>query len=879
MEQQQKFDMLSVVAFGIHTEVRERLQRAIESSAAHPRLHRILRPIFFYEYFFNTPVLRGEDGSEVVAFAPFLPRLVVEREFMAIPPNGFSTTGTEHREASGWEGVRMVPTTKDNVSEHWPNHVDFKHAVNESLILRLLHRGWNRVESTRLEFETDDPIGRALEEFRSSLDEKEARPFTEITPETFNYNQGVVSLAAGFSHYFAKKNYEAWCKTYNKESRESWHREYLACIYPWLLSSQPPKDPGGKEDRLFEILACSISSRSLLFGQLILFIPPIEDTECRVWAYKLLQSVLHEAVEDFYVPMLTLYENYQGEYDVEKVLEDVSTKPASDLNAWQEYPAFNKDRWAFITESLANIGSKGIVSSVLMPWPEPVGHEDSDPACNPLLKLARFIPLSTRVLRLQLQSLGTALRQGGTDLSKAIEAAKKSTQLLHEELDKPDEEDDLFPWAKALRAQLDSIMSLLDHPRTIDARIVSDVQMKLGLVDRHFAGVLSDLELNLAQLWADRIAWMHRNPKAVLESLVFSKYLIASPGMVNCIKSAMNIRHTRETRAVKTALIVGGAGSGKDSMARLVQVFSPGYRFGTRTVLNMAMFRPKEVAVPFLLGLDVRWQVNRAIRTGDFTSMGLTGIFQQALSRVTEVGQVSPPNRSPNSKHATREEGGTSSDRGFTFILDELNSLDIDSQGALLRMLENAELQALGSITPIDLDCLVVSVMNEDPELIMKKQALDSLLRDESLFGGIVGETLYELLRGQRRLRDDLYFRLARGGEIRIPELRQRREDIPILTYFIMREYIRTMPEISVPEAWDVELSAYEVLMRPALLWRGNIRELQAVCRQMLDLALAHHKVTGSPKLEILAKHAEEALARLSGETGHQSSLNRKKWQ
>ncbi len=869
MERKQKFDMLSVVAFGIHTEVRERLQRAIESSQAHPRLDRILKPIYFYEYFFNTPVLRGEDPSQSVAFAPFLPRLIVERDFMAIPRRGFDAafSGPSY----DWKNVRMVPTTKDNVSEHWPEHVSFEKAVPKSLTLRLLHQGWLSILKEGVENQNNGLARKPLREYHSKLTTEDKQPFVELEPNAFSNNEGTVSLAAGFSRKFAERDYQQWWKAYAKESRDSWDREFLACIHPWIVSS-PGQAAQGSSDRLFEILACSISSRCLFFGQLILFIPPIEEPELRSWACKLLRSVLHDAVEDLYLPMLTLYENYEAECDLEVVLEDQISRARRNSNEWCRYPAFREDRWNHLIEPFGSLGSDGTASTILAPWPAPTADSTSDPARIPFLRIARLIPLSTSPLRRSLQSLGRVLRHDDTQAKKiAIEAARRSARSLINELEGCAKVDETLIWVKALKLQLHSVLKSLKRPADLNPGSVDEIRMKLGNVERRFARMLSDLELNLAQLWADRVAWMYRTPKAVLESLVFSRYLIASPGMVKCIRSAMNIGHRRQRRSVKTALIVGGAGSGKDSMARVVQVFSPGYRFGSRTVLNMAMFRPKEIAVPFLLGMDLRYQKRTR---GTTTELGLAGVFQQVLSSAPQREQ-SVEEEAVGSESLATARGEDHSIRGFTFILDELNSLDIDSQGALLRLLENAELQALGCIEPIWLDCLVVSVMNEDPELIMKKRALDSLLRDESLFGGVVGETLYELLRGQRRLRDDLYYRLARGGEIRIPELRYRREDIPILTYFILRQYIKSIPEVSTPDEWDVDLAVYEALMRPSLSWRGNIRELQAVCRRMLDLALAYQKLTGSPKLEILTRHAEEALASLSAETDRQPGETR----
>src|SRR5262249_4914931 len=155
----------------------------------------------------------------------------------------------------------------------------------------------------------------------------------------------------------------------------------------------------------------------------------------------------------------------------------------------------------------------------------------------------------------------------------------------------------------------------------------------------------------------------------------------------------------------------------------------------------------------------------------------------------------------------------SSGSRGLSFIFDELNSLDLDTQGALLRFLESGELLALGDYkSPTkDVDALVIGVMNEDPNTITKVRTLDRIIKDKQVFGGMLGDFLYEFFRGQRRLRDDLYFRMARGGEIILPELRQRREDIPILFYFIVQRDL--LPSLGKGYTSDIELSTYEQLM------------------------------------------------------------------
>ena len=121
---------------------------------------------------------------------------------------------------------------------------------------------------------------------------------------------------------------------------------------------------------------------------------------------------------------------------------------------------------------------------------------------------------------------------------------------------------------------------------------------------------------------------------------------------------------------------------------------------------------------------------------------------------------------------------------GGTLFLDELGELDLAVQAKLLRVLETGELLALGAPRPRPVALRVVGATLKD-------------LRAEVSAG---------------RFRDDLYFRIGRP-EVRIPALRERREDIPWLCAEATRAS-GLAPHPSLVEA---------CLLRP---WPGNVREL-----------------------------------------------------
>src|SRR3954466_8738021 len=96
---------------------------------------------------------------------------------------------------------------------------------------------------------------------------------------------------------------------------------------------------------------------------------------------------------------------------------------------------------------------------------------------------------------------------------------------------------------------------------------------------------------------------------------------------------------------------------------------------------------------------------------------------------------------------------------GGTLFMDEIGDMPGAMQAKLLRVLENGEVVRLGSNDPIRVDVRLISATNCD---------LDEMV-------------------AEKKFREDLYFRI-KGVTILIPPLRQRREDIPLLTYYFLQQ-------------------------------------------------------------------------------------------
>ena len=361
----------------------------------------------------------------------------------------------------------------------------------------------------------------------------------------------------------------------------------------------------------------------------------------------------------------------------------------------------------------------------------------------------------------------------------------------------------------------------------------------------------NSLELSLNDLWEARkklINESNDNIKTKLtklkESLIFSKYSIASLGMINELEKIMVKRMKKESDDyLPSVLVIGSPGSGKDRMAQIVSLFFPEYRFGKRYTLNMASIKPSSLSVPLLSGANVDMQKG--------ISMKIDGIFKKIWDDYTE--------NEPEDNEI-----------GFSpvVILDELNSLDIDAQGALLRVLENGKLQPLGSIGEQEVRFLVIGIVNEPEKVLTLHEPLQRFLKDDTIFGGLLGKVFYEYFRGMRRLREDIYFRMIRDAKIEIPNLADRRTDIPMLFKVFLENELKYMPNKA--RLW-IDYQALDELMSESLPWNGNFRELQSLTKRIVQKAkedISNKGIllgeTENQYFRVSCKHVSESLKEMN---------------
>ena len=163
---------------------------------------------------------------------------------------------------------------------------------------------------------------------------------------------------------------------------------------------------------------------------------------------------------------------------------------------------------------------------------------------------------------------------------------------------------------------------------------------------------------------------------------------------------------------------------------------------------------------------------------------------------------------------------------GGTLLLDEIESMPFNVQVHLLRVLQERVVERLGSNRPIPLDLMVVAAAKVD-----LKELVSTL-----------------------KFREDLYYRLN-VVHLRIPPLRERREDIPLLFHhFVLVASHRYQQEVPLPGSQELNyLMAYS--------WPGNVRELRNVAERYVLLGNQNdwslEKLTSSS-----AQHDAQGLAK-----------------
>lgn len=235
----------------------------------------------------------------------------------------------------------------------------------------------------------------------------------------------------------------------------------------------------------------------------------------------------------------------------------------------------------------------------------------------------------------------------------------------------------------------------------------------------------------------------------------FDKIIGNSPAIKEVIEAAK-----RASRTSSYVLIVGETGTGKELFAQSIHNASS--RLSAPFISQNCAALPDNLIESLLFGT----------KRGAFT--GATdhpGLFEQA-----EAG---------------------------TLLLDEINSLNLNLQAKLLRVLQERMIRRIGDTKDTSVDVRVIANINEDP--------IDAIANNH--------------------LRKDLYYRLG-VVTIFIPPLRDRKEDIPLLVEHFIGKY---------NERFQMNVKGLSEEVTQSFLeyeWHGNVRELEHIIEAAMNIMM-----------------------------------------
>jgi DNA-binding NtrC family response regulator len=235
--------------------------------------------------------------------------------------------------------------------------------------------------------------------------------------------------------------------------------------------------------------------------------------------------------------------------------------------------------------------------------------------------------------------------------------------------------------------------------------------------------------------------------RELLEASRFQGLIGRSPRMLDVFTMVRRVApHYR------SLLITGQTGTGKDLIARALHELSP-VSSGNLVVINCS------AVVETLFESELFGHVRGSFTGADRDKIGLV-------------------------EHAN----------GGTLFLDEIGDMPLTTQAKMLRVLQNQEVQRIGSLTPRKIDIRVIAATNKD---------LRSAI-------------------AERTFREDLYYRLTMV-EVHVPSLAERPEDLPLLIQHFIDKFSHQFGK----DVRGITHRAQIVLARHD--WPGNVRELENV--------------------------------------------------
>ena len=285
-----------------------------------------------------------------------------------------------------------------------------------------------------------------------------------------------------------------------------------------------------------------------------------------------------------------------------------------------------------------------------------------------------------------------------------------------------------------------------------------------------------------------------------------------NPNLINAFLPSLTYAQDDEP-----CLVIGETGTGKEIVARIIHRFShrQNNNYQTRNCGNFTetLFDSEIQGIHWSAATNVGTQLGVFLascgRTENNVDLGYVLIESKTAKGQKEISFAS----SSSSKTQTPSEEELNQYVG-TIFLDEINSLPLELQSKLLRIIEQKEVNVLGEAKARRFKTKIICATNQDP-------------RDDH---------------EGKILRRDLFYRVGRGI-VELPPLRKMKESIPEISIHLIRE--NTMNVQLGKKARNLIKISYEALDKLVLYdWPGNIRELENVLyRSLYNMSLEKKKV------------------------------------
>jgi arginine utilization regulatory protein len=173
-----------------------------------------------------------------------------------------------------------------------------------------------------------------------------------------------------------------------------------------------------------------------------------------------------------------------------------------------------------------------------------------------------------------------------------------------------------------------------------------------------------------------------------------------------------------------------------------------------------------------------------------------------------------------------------------TILLDELNSMSLNLQSKLLRVLQENKVRRVGGSKEIIINTRVITAMNENPITAVR----------------------------ENKIRQDLFYRIG-VVLIEVPPLRMRKDDIPILSKMFILNYNRNLDR----QITRLSSEVFETFHN--YNWPGNVRELQHTIEYAMNIVHENEKAIG---IEHLPSHIMDLYSKDEGKEKSSQTLEEK---